>query len=198
MKDLGLNVQLGHPVSEKCCRPWSVLKDEFLIVHINSIHVVGLTFCGCETAETHSRQLLRMCWLPTTSDQPRTVATFHVLENFHILSLESKLSCYEYYNALSRHSDNTGLNPPKVCLIAMFQFGMLSLQARYEQFLRLVRQWRHLKLLKRSGRGHDPTSVLNTKEGECAVLCLACPQPGKNLIVSSLVPRYVDLSLTEF
>jgi hypothetical protein len=38
--------------------------------------------------------------------------------------------------------------------------------------------WAHLKTLKRSGRGHDPAG---TKEGECAVLCPACPQPGMNL-----------------
>lgn len=36
-------------------------------------------------------------------------------------------------------------------------------------------------LLKRSGRGHDPRGVKGTKEGECAVICPACPQPGRNL-----------------
>jgi hypothetical protein len=45
----------------------------------------------------------------------------------------------------------------------------------------MVREWRHLKMLKRSGRGHDPAGVKNTQEGECAVLCPACPQPGKNM-----------------
>lgn len=45
----------------------------------------------------------------------------------------------------------------------------------------MIRQWRNLKMLKRAGRGHDPTGVAGTKEGECAVLCPACPQPGKNL-----------------
>jgi len=47
--------------------------------------------------------------------------------------------------------------------------------------MRMVRQWRHLKLLKRAGCGHDPAGVVNTKLGECALLCPACPQPGKNL-----------------
>lgn len=36
-------------------------------------------------------------------------------------------------------------------------------------------------MLKRMGRGHDPAGVDNTKEGACAVLCPACPHPGKNL-----------------
>ncbi|KIK79978.1 hypothetical protein PAXRUDRAFT_159871 [Paxillus rubicundulus Ve08.2h10] len=36
-------------------------------------------------------------------------------------------------------------------------------------------------MLKHSGCGHNPTGILNTQQGECVVLCLACPQPGKNL-----------------
>lgn len=45
----------------------------------------------------------------------------------------------------------------------------------------MIREWRHIKLLKRSGRGHDVTGVKGTAQGECAVLCPACPHPGKNL-----------------
>jgi hypothetical protein len=36
-------------------------------------------------------------------------------------------------------------------------------------------------MLKRGGRGHDPTGVYGTKQGELAVLCRACPIPGVNL-----------------
>jgi hypothetical protein len=54
-------------------------------------------------------------------------------------------------------------------------------QDRYHKFLRMTRQWRNIQMLKRAGRGHDPTGVPGTKEGECALLCPACPQPGKNL-----------------
>jgi hypothetical protein len=36
-------------------------------------------------------------------------------------------------------------------------------------------------MLKRGGRGHNYGGVDATEEGECAVLCPACPQPGKNL-----------------
>lgn len=45
----------------------------------------------------------------------------------------------------------------------------------------MVHEWRHLMMLKRAGRGHDETGVAGTQEGECAVLCPACPQPGKNM-----------------
>lgn len=36
-------------------------------------------------------------------------------------------------------------------------------------------------MLKRSGRGLDPLGIDSTTDGECAVECPACPQPGKNL-----------------
>jgi hypothetical protein len=36
-------------------------------------------------------------------------------------------------------------------------------------------------MLKRAGHGHDPEGIANTKPGECALLCPACPHPGKNL-----------------
>ncbi|KAJ6524049.1 hypothetical protein B0H19DRAFT_899244, partial [Mycena capillaripes] len=53
----------------------------------------------------------------------------------------------------------------------------------YEEFLRMTRQWEHIQLLKRAARGHstDADRINDTKAGECALLCPACPQPGKDL-----------------
>lgn len=36
-------------------------------------------------------------------------------------------------------------------------------------------------MVKRAGRGHDIHGLNATEPGECAILCPACPQPGKNL-----------------
>lgn len=36
-------------------------------------------------------------------------------------------------------------------------------------------------MLKRSGRGHMEGGARNIEAGACALLCPACPQPGKNL-----------------
>jgi hypothetical protein len=36
-------------------------------------------------------------------------------------------------------------------------------------------------MFKRAGRGHAVDGIAGTKPGECALLCPACPQPGKNL-----------------
>lgn len=45
----------------------------------------------------------------------------------------------------------------------------------------MVREWRHLKMGKRAGRGHTPEGIAGTGPGELAVHCPACPQPDKNL-----------------
>lgn len=55
------------------------------------------------------------------------------------------------------------------------------MQDRYAAWIRIVKQWRHLKMLKRGGRGHHPSGVLGTQERELAVRCPACPRPGVNL-----------------
>jgi len=44
-----------------------------------------------------------------------------------------------------------------------------------------MRLWRHLLMLKRAGRGHDPAGIDATSQGELAVECPACPHPGRNL-----------------
>ncbi|KAH7919209.1 hypothetical protein BV22DRAFT_1023381, partial [Leucogyrophana mollusca] len=104
------------------------------------------------TSNTH-QELLRVCWFPSTSVGPKSAVAFHVLEKYHLLLFESKVSSYEFYDALVQRTNNTGLTPPK---------------------------WQHLKMLKCSGGGHDPEGIDATKQGECTILCPACPHPGKN------------------
>ncbi|KAG1884889.1 hypothetical protein F4604DRAFT_1878458 [Suillus subluteus] len=100
------------------------------------------------------------------AQSPVSAATFHLLHHFHILSFKSKASTFEYWQTLARLTDNTGVSPPK---------------DRYEALLRMMKQWRNITLLKRSGYGHDPAGVCAATPGACAVLCAACPQPGKNM-----------------
>lgn len=45
----------------------------------------------------------------------------------------------------------------------------------------MVRQYRHIKNMKRAGRGHAIGGILATKPGECAIVCGACPLPDINL-----------------
>ncbi|KAJ7137354.1 hypothetical protein C8R43DRAFT_893689 [Mycena crocata] len=166
LKQLGLRIQLGHWHRDRRCPvPERAPGDDFVIVDDHGVHEVGLDFCGCGGG-SHTQQLLRAGLLPATSQSPRTASTFSVLRRFSLLSFESKISAYEFYHSLARETDNTGLNPAK---------------DRYHEFLRMTRIWEHLQMLKRAGRCHDPSGAAGTQPGECALLCPACPQPGKNL-----------------
>ncbi|KAJ6483057.1 hypothetical protein DFH09DRAFT_949912 [Mycena vulgaris] len=164
LKDLGLRIQLGHwhEHHRACPNPSPSAGGAFVIVTDVGVHEVALDYCGCATSGTQTVQLLRAGLYPATTTNPRSAATVNVLRRFHLLSFESKCSAYEFYYSLARETDNTGLD-------------------RYDEFLRMTCEWRHLQMLKRSARGHDPEGVANTQEGECALLCPACPQPGKNL-----------------
>ncbi|KAF9231029.1 hypothetical protein BU15DRAFT_90993 [Melanogaster broomeanus] len=166
LKQLGLRIQLGHPVGTSCYNPEKAYNDDFVVLDMNGIHEIGLDFCNCNTAQSHTTQLLRARWYPATTSLPKSATTFRVLDHFQMYTFESKGSAFEYYQTLARLTDNTGTNTPK---------------DRYEALLRMGRQYRHLLALKRAGRGHDPEGVLATKEGELAVICPACPHPGKNL-----------------
>ncbi|KAG1790947.1 uncharacterized protein HD556DRAFT_1445722 [Suillus plorans] len=166
LKDLGLRIQLGHLVWGQCCNPSPAFHDDFIVLDVNGVHQVAVDFCACETAQSPTTQLLRARWFPATTIDPKTAAMFRLLHHFHILTFESKASAFEVWQTLSRLTDNTGIRTPK---------------DRYEALLRMVREWRNIKLLKRFGRGHDPAGIDATLQGSCAVLCPACPQPGKNL-----------------
>jgi len=45
----------------------------------------------------------------------------------------------------------------------------------------MIRQYRHLKLLKRAGCGNLENGVGSLKRGDLAILCPACPIPDINL-----------------
>ncbi|KAG1893303.1 uncharacterized protein F5891DRAFT_1196533 [Suillus fuscotomentosus] len=166
LKHLGFRIQLGHKPGESCRRPRPAYDNDFIIIDVHSIHEVSLDFCNCKHEAPHFKQLLCARLFPATVTDPRTAATFSVLDLFHLLSFESKVSAYEFYHSLARRTDNTGIRP---------------IRDQYSVFLRIMREWRNLNALKCAGRGHDPAGVDATQEGELAVLCPACPHPGINL-----------------
>jgi hypothetical protein len=89
--------------------------DDFVIIDCDQIHQVGLDFCGCgQSSKGQVEQLLKRRLYPATVVNPKTAATFQVLETFELLQYESKLLTYEYYQTISRLTDNTGLCVPKV------------------------------------------------------------------------------------
>jgi hypothetical protein len=166
LAELDLRIQFGHPPHERCLNP-EPGHQGFVVIHDNGIHNVKVDFCACTDGgrEEHYIQLLRASWYPATSDQPQTAATFLVLDRFLMSTLQAKTTAYDYYTVLERLTNNVGVKPPN----------------RYQIFLRMARQWRHLLMLKRAGRAHDPSGVFGTGAGELTVECPVCPNPKVNL-----------------
>ncbi|KAF8900966.1 hypothetical protein CPB85DRAFT_1228097 [Mucidula mucida] len=172
LAELGLRVQLGHAPGEACCNPFPG-DPKFTVIDLDGIYRINLDYCNCQTAQPRDLQLLRRRLYPATSVSPETCATFRCLEEFQILSFMSKISAYEFYWGLSRLTDNTGTNPPP---------------NRYQLFLRMIRQWRHLKLVKRMGRGNEPSGRAGTTVNDLVVKCPCCPQPGINMPDIASIP----------
>ncbi|KAJ7604200.1 hypothetical protein DFH06DRAFT_1021347, partial [Mycena polygramma] len=162
----GMRVQLGHPGGTSCTFR-SAAHVDFAVIHTNGIHRVALDYCGCgEPPEDALDQLLDQYWWPATPLEPQTCCTFAALRQFHTLNTTGKVSGYDYYRTLEQLTDNTGL---------------VKLLDRRRPFMRIVREWRNVKMYIRMGRAHDPSGIEGTEDGELAQFCHACPQLGKNM-----------------
>ncbi|KAK7022854.1 hypothetical protein VNI00_016900 [Paramarasmius palmivorus] len=168
LKSLGLVVQLNHQ-SLRCVRPTDC-HVQMRVLHTNGIHDVAIKFCGCNNQIPHYQQLLRRGLYPATVREHRikTCATFQLLEALTLQSLTTKSGTYDFYRALERMSDAAGLN---------------EIESRYKSLRMMIRQWKHLKLVIRSGYAHDPEPVTDEKlpEGCLTMKCPSCPHIGINL-----------------
>ncbi|KAJ7794870.1 hypothetical protein B0H14DRAFT_2276544, partial [Mycena olivaceomarginata] len=89
-----------------------------------------------------------------------------LLRRFHKLNLQARVPAYDFYNTL---------------VILTNAAGSKKLPNRLPQFMNMVREYHHLQMCKRAGRGHDPAGISATQPGELAIPCHACPHPGINL-----------------
>ncbi|KAF9470561.1 hypothetical protein BDN70DRAFT_902008 [Pholiota conissans] len=164
LKSLGLEIHLNH-AGMRCPLPVPCHQN-LKIIDTNGIHDACISYCGCHRAIPRHLQLLRRGLYPASQISTRICVTFSLLRLLHLLSLTSKASTYDLYRALERLTDNV---------------GSLEHRSRYRPLLRVGLQWRHLKLLKRGGRGHDEAGISATKDGDLAIKCPSCPHPGINL-----------------
>ncbi|KAF7972068.1 hypothetical protein HWV62_19137 [Athelia sp. TMB] len=182
LKALGLRIQLGHPSGQSC--PYRVTsQDSFTVLHTNGIHQLAVDFCGCFPTVEYRVQCMRQSWWPASTEKPRSAATFTALKQFQTLSLQGKLAVYDYYKSLELITDGSSLQSMPVSFPALpdyLQFAHIS-KFRLAQLSLMVREYRHIVMLARGGRGHDPAGIMATKPGEIAVHCRICPQPGINL-----------------
>ncbi|KAJ7315538.1 hypothetical protein DFH08DRAFT_971894 [Mycena albidolilacea] len=166
----------GQPGIYRCCeRGMGVFltaanyDNSFVVIAPNGFHHVSVDFCQCRLGggQPHWEQLLSYRWFPATPDNPQSAITIAALKLFHAVSLQGKTTVYHFFNALAKITDNTGSK---------------AFKRRYLLALRVVRQWRNLRALKRRGMGNDPDRrTAETHQGELAVDCLTCPKAGVNL-----------------
>ncbi|KAF7366132.1 CxC2 domain-containing protein [Mycena venus] len=168
LKEIGLRVQLGH-CSNDCCLEPSPLHKEFVVLHTTGINKVDVDACNCPECQLWAgapkEQLLHAGWFPVTDNRPRTCATTDMLNHFLAETYQSKTTLYDYYMALEKLTNNTGIKPPN----------------RYYAFRHMVHKYAHILMLKHAGRGHADFWVEGTQQGKLAVQCICCPQPGVNL-----------------
>ena len=78
------------------------------------------------------------------------------------------------------NGDSSGFDITELTTFSIFFFAII--QDRYKSFSGMMREWRHLKMAKHSGRGNDSERTLSeTRTGEMGIPCIACPRPGVNL-----------------
>lgn len=180
--DVGLHVQLGHAPGEHCSTSERGHKD-FVTIHTNGIHLVAIDFCRCHGL-LHHKQLLRIAWWPGTPINPKMCATMECLRQFHLLNLKANITAFGYYGSLLHMTDNLGLERIPVSTLPLILHNHnadISVQDRLPVFTLMVREFRHTKMLKRSGRAYDPGGVSSTRPGSLAIPCRACPLPNINL-----------------
>ncbi|KAJ7873817.1 hypothetical protein B0H14DRAFT_2215648, partial [Mycena olivaceomarginata] len=168
LRQLGLRVQLGHSDNVPCTRAHRG-HEKFVVISPSGFHHVAVDFCQCRLSGSQHRweQLLSYGWFPSTPDAPKSAITISALKLFHAVSLQGKTTVYHFFNALAKITDNTGSR---------------AFKRRYQLALRVVREWRSLRALKRGGMGNDPDRcAAETRSGELAVDCIACPKVGVNL-----------------
>ena len=133
------------------------------IVDSSGVHHLPVLYCNCPGAHPQDEQAFGSKLFPASFTNISTLFTFSVLDHFRLENLECKTTPYQFYQKLRRLTNSS--------------FPQ-SVPNRYAELRRLSRQWRQLQKRKWYGMAYDPTPRGN---GQMAIFCAACPQPGVNL-----------------
>ncbi|KIO19228.1 hypothetical protein M407DRAFT_31119 [Tulasnella calospora MUT 4182] len=158
--DLGMEIHLGHrgkPCTSRSANQHSKLR----IIHTTGIFTYKVNHCCCARAPDVAFQLLALQLFPSTLTRPESAATFDLLRNGQMHSLCGKESIWDFYEVISRLTDNVRTDLPSL----------------YYPLTRMMRQWRTLRVVKRSG--HFDMSQI--PQGGLVLRCPSCPRPGVNL-----------------
>ncbi|KAL0564360.1 hypothetical protein V5O48_017686, partial [Marasmius crinis-equi] len=156
----------------------------FTLVHTNGIHSTRVLWCKCHRSDGLGRleKLLASQIFPASADQPRMGFTFEVMRDFHVHTLTSKKSAYDYVTALQQKA---------TCAIPTER------QDVYRQFLRAHRVWSALVAVKRAGLEHSVNRFFpNRRPDSIVVPCFICPERGFNAlldVMDNAPQRYIHL-----
>ncbi|KAF7331416.1 CxC2 domain-containing protein [Mycena kentingensis (nom. inval.)] len=165
LSECGLRVQFGHVDGQRCPNPRRG-RDDFVVMADNGIHDVAADFWRLlphrrpRLCSSSPRGLVSL--YHNLSPHRRNVVLFGVLPNPLSPWEDLRIRLLRRAETLT---NGAGIKPPD----------------RYKVFLRVARQYRHIMMLKRGGRGHDRQGVLGTALGELAIRCPVCPRPDVNL-----------------
>ncbi|KAF9489972.1 hypothetical protein BDN71DRAFT_1349873, partial [Pleurotus eryngii] len=116
LQAMGLQVQLGHLPEIPC--PCPMTMPSFMVLHINGLHVITVNFCACDHVIEYGlphQQLFQKRWFPAMFEQPQMCAPFSLLNHFQLATLQAKVTMYDYYGALEKLLNNSGLLHPPIC-----------------------------------------------------------------------------------
>ncbi|EJU00336.1 hypothetical protein DACRYDRAFT_109074 [Dacryopinax primogenitus] len=172
LRDLGLVICLGHN-GAACPASTPPALTPFVVIYANGIHNVLMSFCQCYGCPNRYVQLLRAKLFPATFDNPKTAFSFAVMKDFHMHTLCSKKSAYDYYAKLVRQTSD---------------IVPASTNDRYRELLRASRIWMDLEASRRCGEAHGITNNLPPFAATRvrSPLCPACPQLGINITEEEL------------
>lgn len=106
---IGVKLHLGHegapcPAVQTAGTEEDRHGKEMTIAHLNGLHVLRVVRCMCRGARSSEqgilRQLMRARLFPGTLTKPTTAYTLELMEHWHLESLQSKKSTWDYWQAL--------------------------------------------------------------------------------------------------
>ncbi|KAG2127671.1 hypothetical protein DEU56DRAFT_758558 [Suillus clintonianus] len=144
------------------------------VVDKSGVHSLSIWYSHCPSALSQDMQLFQAGLFLASFTRPKTAFTFAVLDDFLLDNLECRTSAMNYYS--------------KICRLTSSIFPLM-VPDRYRELMRAARQWRQCKLCKWHGFAHKDDKP---KDGDLALFCPACPQPGINLDLSAGTVAQLD------
>ncbi|TEB12865.1 hypothetical protein FA13DRAFT_1721885 [Coprinellus micaceus] len=146
-------------------------------VHTNGFHYLPVFPCSCERALEEPLQHIESGYYPATFKHVSTVFTFRLLQHFHLHRVDAHMASESYCSILSRLTNYTFpfLSP---------SVGLTSnpTQDRKRELSRVWQQFNYLEALRQFGFGfHAGSDPPRPAQGDLALWCAVCPQPGVNL-----------------